>query len=335
MSIEAKQYLIQQFEEDMEPVLTVRNLKLAKSSLNDVLNNYSIERLESDECDNSVFSVLEVFLKTKTLEGRSKLTVERYRYVLTRMFLQIHVPLKQITVVHLREYLLEQKKYGIADTTLESLRQVICGFFNWMFNERYIDINPALNLNKIKCAKKVRPPYSDVEIEELKEACMIGHNARYACMDKALIATMLTTGCRISEICTLNRNDIDFNAKECTVLGKGNKERTVFLDDVTCALLKRYLDSRTDFEEALFIGKRGERLTPGGVRYRLRVLAKESNIENVHPHRFRRTFATNLINHGMQIQDVASILGHEKLDTTMRYVYIDKSNVKNAYHRYL
>jgi site-specific recombinase XerD len=118
------------------------------------------------------------------------------------------------------------------------------------------------------------------------------------------------------------------------VLGKGNKERTVFIDDVTTMLLQRYLSERTDESPALFSGKGTSRMTPSGIRARLHNIAKRANIENVHPHRFRRTLATTLINHGMQIQEVASILGHDKLDTTMKYVYIDKTNIKNSYRKY-
>lgn len=99
-------------------------------------------------------------------------------------------------------------------------------------------------------------------------------------------------------------------------------------------LLKRYLSERNDDYPALFIGKGTERLHPGGVRKRLHDLSKAAGVENVHPHRFRRTLATNLIQHGMPIQEVATILGHDKLDTTLKYVYLDKNDVKNAYRKY-
>ena len=108
----------------------------------------------------------------------------------------------------------------------------------------------------------------------------------------------------------------------------------MFIDNVTAMLLNRYFRERTDISEALFVGRSSERLSPNGVRAMLNRTAEKAHVEHVHPHRFRRTLATNLIDHGMQIQDVASILGHEKLDTTMTYVYIDKNNVKNAYRKY-
>ena len=122
---------------------------------------------------------------------------------------------------------------------------------------------------------------------------------------------------------------------EIMVLGKGNKERTVFIDDITAMLLKRYMNTRKDDSEPLFVGKGLERLQPGGVRIMLKRLESRSGVPNVHPHRFRRTLATNLIDRGMPLQEVAAILGHEKLDTTMKYVYVSKTNVKNSYRKYL
>lgn len=114
-----------------------------------------------------------------------------------------------------------------------------------------------------------------------------------------------------------------------------NKERTVFLNDVTVMLIKRYMKERMDEYPSLFSGKGSERITPGGVRAMLKRLEQRSGVDHVHPHRFRRTLATELIDHGMPIQEVASILGHDKIDTTMTYVYVSKSNVRNSYNKYM
>ncbi len=175
--------------------------------------------------------------------------------------------------------------------------------------------------------KKNKLPFSSVDIERLKENC---NNVR----DKAIICFLLSTGCRIGEVVSLNKNDIDFQKKQCKVLGKGNKERIVYLDDITIFFLKKYFSERVDNYEALFIGKGSFRMTPGGIRRVLVKLGEKAGVENVHPHRFRRTLATNLIYRGMPIQEVAKILGHEKLDTTMKYVYIDNNNLKFSYNKF-
>ena len=86
--------------------------------------------------------------------------------------------------------------------------------------------------------------------------------------------------------------------------------------------------------KAGFVGKGSDRMTTQGIRARLCTLAKIAGVTNVHPHRFRRTLATNLIKHGMPIQNVAILLGHDKLDTTMKYVYVDKTEIKHAYTKF-
>lgn len=327
MSITAKQYLLKQVGNELNRVLTAQDLETVQEKLNAILGMFEVEGISENKVDGETDDFLTAFLDAKEIEGRSKKTIEHYRYIINRALKEVNTPIRQITVFHLRSYLIQKKNEGIADKTLEGIRSVLCSFFGWLQKEGLLRENPCANLSPIKCAKKVRIPYSDVDIECLKEACLSNR-------DKAIISFLLSTGCRISEVCELNRNSIDFQAKECTVLGKGNKERTVFIDDVTSMLIQRYLDGRTDNSEALFSGKGTARMTPGGIRARLCSIAKKAGIQNVHPHRFRRTLATNLIGHGMPIQDVAVILGHDKLDTTMKYVYIDKTDVKNAYRKY-
>lgn len=327
MSIAAKQYFLKQLGGRLGDVLTANELETVQDTINDMLSMYEVESLAEGKPDAEADELLAAFLDAKAIEGRSEKTIGHYRYIINRMMQELNTPIRQITVFHLRGYLMRKKADGMADKTLENIRSVLCSYFGWLQKEGLLPENPCANLAPIKCAKKVREPYSDVDIERLKEACETSR-------DRAMIAFLLSTGCRISEVCGLDRDSIDFRAKECTVLGKGNKERTVFLDDVTVMLVQRYLSERRDDSAALFAGKGSERMTPGGVRARLKTLAGDADVENVHPHRFRRTLATNLINHGMQIQEVAAILGHDKLDTTMKYVYLDKSNIKNAYLKY-
>ena len=132
----------------------------------------------------------------------------------------------------------------------------------------------------------------------------------------------------------LNRDDVDIFNMVATVLGKGNKERTVYLDQVAAMTLQAYLEARKDNSPALFAGKGTDRLQPGAIRQMLVKLGKNAKVTHVHPHKFRRTTATNLIRHGMPIQEVAAILGHDKLDTTMQYVVLDKTAVQYSYKKY-
>lgn len=328
MSITAKQTLVREIERSMADKITAKDLLALTDILTVQLSRYDVEIIPDTGVGAEFDDMMEAFLAAKKIEGRSDKTIEHYRYILCHFRDDANTPIRDMTVFSLRGFLSKEQERGIADRTLEGYRCVFSSFFGWLQKEGMLPSNPCANLSPIKCQKKVRMPYTDVDIEYLKESC---DNSR----DKALVSFLLSTGCRVSEICGLDRDSVDLKSRECTVLGKGNKERTVFIDDVTAMLLQRYLSERTDSSCALFAGKGSQRLTPGGIRAKLKKIADRAAVENVHPHRFRRTLATGLIDRGMNIQDVAAILGHEKLDTTMRYVYIDKNNVKNAYQKYI
>lgn len=294
----------------------------------DVLIDYDVssnapEGGGTDDNDN----LIRLFLDAKAIEGRSDKTIEHYRYVLNRLKERLAVPFPRVTVHHLRGYMMEEKERGISLKTLEGNRYVFTSFFGWAWKEELIPKNPTQNLAAIRQQKVIRKPYSSVEIEALKRAAETTR-------DRAVISFLLATGCRISEVCALDVLDVNFRERSVKVLGKGNKERIVYFDDVTALLLNNYFRERNDDREALFLGKGTERMTPGGIRAMLTRLGERAGVENVHPHRFRRTLATNLINHGMPIQDVAAILGHDKIDTTMTYVYIDQYHVESAYRKY-
>lgn len=327
MSIAAKTVLMKSIEEQLSDTLTVSQLNSVMGTVSSRLEEYEVEHSESGGMNAGSEEMLSAFLAAKEIEGRSERTIERYRYVLNRMLSAIPAPVSKINVFHLRKYLMDLKAAGNAERTLDGYRNIFNSFFGWLTNEGLIARNPAVNIAAIKSVKKVRLPFSDVDIALMNESC---ESER----DTAIVFFLLATGCRISEVCALNRADVDLKNMECTVFGKGAKERTVYLNEVAAFMLNRYLYSRADSSPALFVGKGTERMTPGGIRFMLKSLEKKSGVENIHPHRFRRTLATTLINHGMPIQEVAAILGHDKIDTTMKYVFIAKENVRNSYRKF-
>ncbi len=328
MSIEAKQLLLKDIRCTLSDKLTSDMLDNAISEIENKLLEYVVSIDESHVNQHAFDELLEAFIEAKRIEGRSEKTIGHYDYVIKRLRDESRIPIDRITVFSIRSWLSKEQSRGISDKTLEGYRCIFSSFFGWLHKEGLLQSNPCANLGPIKCRKQIKVPYSDIDIEVLKESCDCSR-------DKALISFLLSTGCRISEVCALDKDNVDFQNMECTVLGKGDKERTVFFDDVTAMLLKRYLSERKDDSPALFSGKGTERMTPSGVRAKLKRIASRAGVGNVHPHRFRRTLATNLIDRGMTIQEVASILGHEKLDTTLKYVYINKAHVKNDYLKYV
>ena len=159
-------------------------------------------------------------------------------------------------------------------------------------------------------------------------------NSAGSTRNRALIEFLYTTGCRVSEVVDVDLNDIDFVHNSLIVTGKGDKQREVYISDKAMYWLKIYINDRNNDNTALFTGKGNKRLKKAGIEAVVRKIGKIAGVEKVHPHRFRRTMATNLINKGMPVQEVQQILGHEKIDTTMIYCKVDKNNIQAGHRKY-
>ena len=330
MSLEIKESFLKDLERTLSDKITATALASVLSSTADVLEHYEFARmLRMDEAFS--MDLFETWLSALRVAGRSERTIEQYRGVVGHLLKDLNTPIRNITVHHIRNWLAKEQARGVSDCTREGNRQVFSSMFGWLWREGLIERNPTNNLYAIKVQKKVLEPYTDVEIETLKEACAM---SRHPLRDVAIISFLLSTGCRVGEVVGLKRNDVDFQNKEVVVLGKGNKERTVYFDDVTAMYLRRYLDDRLDREPALFLSARMTALTIGGIQDMLRRRGTSVQMQKVHPHKFRRTLATSLIAHGMPIQEVAAILGHDKLDTTLKYVKLDRRQIKNNYNKF-
>lgn len=243
-----------------------------------------------------------------------------------RLLDSVKLPINDINVFILRRYLAEMEMSGCKRSTIDGIRQVFSAFFKWLTAEELIDKNPCVKLNTIKTERVVRPQFSQIEIDRLRSACT-------SVRDRAIIEFLRSTGCRIGEIVRLNINDLDLTNLECKVVGKGDKERVVYIDEVCAMWLNNYIATRTE-DGALFAGRGSTRVTDDGIRVMLKRLGEKANVANVHPHRFRRTLATQLIAKGMPLQNVAKILGHEKVDTTMRYVNLDRKAIEYEYRKF-
>lgn len=293
------------------------------------LNKYEvIERCtEVAIRDDSAEGILKKFLATKRVEGIADSTLQRYKEINWALINYLGKPLEEITTYDLRFYLSMRRQIGkVSNRSLDGMRRCYSSFFSWLAAEGLISHNPCAALAQIKCRKMVKKPYSATEMEKMRKAC---DNVR----NLALVDFLYATGCRVSEVVRLDISDVDFEKMECIVLGKGNKERKVYLTEVAAMHLQEYLNSREDSCEALFVG-RGKRLGKNGIETIIKGLGKMAGVENAHPHRYRRTLATNLLDRGMNIQDVAAILGHADLKTTQIYCYISQTNVKTAYRKY-
>lgn len=307
----------------MMPYLTNEQAMMLKKTL-DTINEDSDLELTNTEIVNQ-------FFHAKSLEGLSERTLQYYRNTIDAMLLSIGKDVRAVTTEDLRGYLTEyQNKNGASNTTVDNVRRNLSSFFRWMEDENYILKSPVRRIHKVRTAKTVKETYSDEDIERMRDSCT---NLR----DLALIDLLATTGMRVGELVLLNREDIDFQDRECIVFGKGDKERVVYLDAKAKLHLLDYLVSRTDDNPALIVSLRKphQRLKIGGVETMLRKKGLALGIQRVHPHKFRRTMATMAIDKGMPIEQLQQILGHQKIDTTMHYAMVKQSNVKNAHRKYI
>ena len=185
-----------------------------------------------------------------------------------------------------------------------------------------------MNIAPIKYPDKVRLPFSTVEIDNLRHACR-------TTKERAIVEMLLATGVRVSELTGLLVNDVDLNSMSVHVTrGKGNKERTTYMNDLAKTHLQTYLAHRDNESQHLFLNNQKKPLSAGGVRHILKELGKRAGVSNVHPHRFRRTFATGLANRGMEIQEIKKLLGHSDINTTLEYVYTSDAKAHASYLKY-
>ncbi|MDR1110499.1 MAG: tyrosine-type recombinase/integrase [Deltaproteobacteria bacterium] len=279
--------------------------------------------------DNS--GLLEVFMAAKRIEGCSDKSMKYYDATIKHMLNNISKSLRSINTDDLRIYLSNyQRERNTGKVTIDNIRRIISSFFSWLEDEDYILKSPVRRIHKIKTDKTIRETFSDEGMELLKDACE-------EIRDLAMIDLLSSTGMRVGELVGLNREDINYNERECVVFGKGNTERLVYFDARTKIHLTNYINCRTDENPALFVSLSSpyERLMIGGVETRLREIGKRADIQKVHPHKFRRTLATRAIDKGMPIEQVQRLLGHVKIDTTMTYAMVNQANVKNSHRKFI
>ena len=271
------------------------------------------------------------FRRFKRVEGCSEKTLTYYQKTIQAMVESVGKTPQQMTTEDLRDYLTKyQTSRKSSKVTIDNIRRILSSFFSWLEDEDHIVKSPVRRIHKVKTPKVVKTTFTDEELELMRDNC---EDIR----DLAMIDLLASTGMRVGELVALNRDDINFTERECVVSGKGNKQRLVYFDARAKIHLQNYLDSRTDNEAALFVTLRApyERLQIGGVEARLRELGQSLNISNVHPHKFRRTMATNAIDKGMPVEQVQQLLGHQKIDTTMHYAMVKQENVKQAHRKYI
>jgi len=295
-----------------------------------ILNCKKDNNLSFDESKENQ-ELLMSFLSAKQIEGCSEKTIDYYRNMIFKMLESVNLKIESITTDDLRKYLADYKNQSNASkSTIDNIRRVLSSFFSWLEDEGHISKNPVRRIHRIKTKRVVKEVLSDENFEVLRDKC---DNIR----DLAMIELLASTGIRVGELVNLNIDDVLFSERECVVLGKGDSERIVYFDAKTKIHLQKYLESRKDNNPALFVSLRKphNRLGIPGVEKRMRKLGHEAKIKKIHPHKFRRTMATNAIDKGMPIEQVQRLLGHVQIDTTMQYAMVNQNNVKISHRKFI
>lgn len=330
-----KSKIITDISRQMKPHLNqYQNTELTKVLIK-CLN--SVEIIEQKEKYNVMDlkkndKFLYMFIAAKKVEGCSEKTLIYYETTLKKMINTIKKKnIENINTDDIRLYLSNFKEENKSSKiTIDNIRRIFSSFFSWLEDEDYIRKNPVRRIHRIKTGRTIKEVLTDENLETLRDNCK---NLR----DLAIVELLISTGIRVGEIVNLNIDDINFHERECIVFGKGESEREVYFDARTKIHLMKYISKRNDNNPALFVSlnKPNNRLGIGGIETMLRKLGKRLDINKVHPHKFRRTLATNAIDKGMPIEQVQKLLGHVQIDTTMQYAMVNQNNVKIAHRKFI
>ena len=273
--------------------------------------------------------ILKRYCACLMIDGKSEKTIKQYKRSVEKLADALHKNYPDMGVYDIRFYLACEKDRGVSNRTLENTRANLSAFFQWLAQEELIGKNPCMNIKPIKYQDKIRYPFSSVEIDNIRSACN-------TLKERAIVEVLLSSGIRVSELADLKVEDIDFSALSLHVRhGKGDKERVTYITEVAKLHLQKYLMARSETGEMLFYNHKHDPLQNNGIRFILKSIEKRSGVENIHPHRFRRTFATGLAARGMDIQEIRKLLGHSDINTTLEYVCTDDDKVSRSYKQFI
>lgn len=326
-----KMTLVRNFEDALAYKLPDDQAAMIVEMLIKVLDDFEV----SEACreiavrDDRNERLLKQYCACLYVDGKSEKTIYQYRNTCQKLSEALGKNFDEMGAYDIRYFLGCEKERGLSNRSLENLRANISAFFQWMTKEDIIPKNPCMAINPIKYEDVIRKPFSEIEIDKLRMACRTKK-------ERAVIELLLSSGIRVSELTALKVDDINMTDLSVHVkCGKGGKGRVTYTTPVALKHIGDYWNTRPEEGCMAFYNNKHQSMNPGGIRYMLKVLGARAEVDNVHPHRFRRTFATSLATRGMDIQDIKSLLGHANIETTMEYVCTDSSKVSASYRQHI
>lgn len=298
---------------------------------------FNLSKLQLEEAKNEVIiydetsdiAAYKAFFVSLKLRGLSDRSIQLYMYNIDKFNRFVHRPFSDITAQDIRGYIAHRTLVDrIATSTLDHERGVITRFFKWLYEEEYITKDPGRRIEKIKVAKRLKKAFSLEETSRLRLACR-------TVKERMVIELLLSTACRVSELVSLSLENYDRKAGKIDVIGKGNKERIVFVNKNAKPFVDTYLKMNPHQKGPIICGKYGPGMTTSGIQKMIKKIAAIANVEDAHPHRFRRTAATDANSRGMELNDVRLFLGHSSADTTVLYLDPSKNDLKQKHELYV
>lgn len=330
-----------------------------KAQITIILNEYSIDKKCTEvairsEDTNEYY--IKLFLASKAAGGRTDRTLKSYRTYLTKIFSAIDKNADEITADDIKLYLAKKLRVDkISKVSVDNERRTLSTFYEWMMRNEHIERNPMYMVETMHFNKPKKFAFSDMEVEKLREACATER-------EQMIVEVLLSTWCRVSELCGIRRDELE--SDRVIVHGKGEKDRTVFLNAKAQIAIARYLDKRKDgnpyllprssesgnivaftkgkprgsqrrwYEDASLVDPERQ-CDKGTIESIVRDLGKRAGVANTHPHRFRRTGATNALKAGMPVTTVSKLLGHSNISVTQVYLDISEEDLEHAHEKYV
>lgn len=318
---------------DLERVRSIIALSLDKYEIRKNCKEVTVYEGDTNE------KLLRNFLVAKRVNGASDRTIKSYAFNLNRFFIKTGKRIDECRANDIRIYFAKRElEDGVSAVTRNNERRIMNSFFQWLADEEYIDKNPARKIAKIKERKEQKKAFTAMDLEKIRSGCK---NEK----ETAMIEILISTGCRVSELCGIRVDEIGEDS--VIVHGKGDKDRICYLTAKAKLAIKNYMKTEYYIKRHklgspyLFMGKKFEDgaymkpLCPHAVEQMTQRIGSEVGVENCHPHRFRRTCATMALDRGMPIEQVSKMLGHEQLSTTQIYLDLTEESLKQAHMKYV
>lgn len=324
--MDMREKLFKHIENEIALILDAKDVEKVSGIVLSALNDYEISERKTEVIVRPTLNdnILNTYRGCLIVDGKSEKTIKSYMLTLSKFAEFCRKSLLEVGSYDIRLYLAEKLNMGNTERSINTQRACISAFYSWLYKNRHIESNPCDPIKPTKFKKEIKFSFSKEDIDALRSACP---NIR----DRAIIEFLLSTGVRVSELTTIDIEDIDFANKSVHIVhGKGDKERITYFNDATAEWLHKYISNYHIVSGVLFKGKKGK-MTKNGIEALLNRIADACGVEDVHPHRFRRTFATELSKNGCPVVEIQKLLGHSSLNTTMQYIALCDETTKHAY----